>query len=112
MTLLQLKEYMGNREFKQFLAMVLHAEGKVLPLETPKSRFDYGIWQVYCGNTTYDFSTCWKDRKKFVGNIHIYKDDSVKHVDINGGTAALPCHNAEIYDKAGHLIGKTIWKEC
>ena len=72
MTLLELKERMGKREFERFLSMVLHAEGKVLPLETPETRFDYGIWQVYCGNTTYDFSNCWKDGIQFKGYIVEY----------------------------------------
>ena len=89
MTLLELKERMGKREFKRFLAMVLHAEGKVLPLETPETRFDYGIWQVYCGNTTYDFSICWKDGHEFKGYIVEYSQQGEeiisKTVSINGG---------------------------
>ena len=87
MTLLELKQRMDKHDFKRFLAMVLHAEDKVLPLETPQTKFDYGNWQVYCGNTTYDFSTCWKDKGKFIGNVHVYKDGSVKHININGGAA-------------------------
>ena len=87
MTLLELKERMGKREFKRFLSMVLHAEGKVLPLETPVSKFDYGNWQVYCNNKTYDFSTCWKNKGKFIGNIHVYDGKTARHIDINGGAA-------------------------